>query len=284
MDRDVTVRFYELVNNDPGGPAPDEILRRVFEMRPRDRETDDPGVRLRLEHLEEDGGLLIGDMTRVQTENLPGEVTDETTDPLPVAELGHSVAFCYDPETRFVALQFDIKIGVGRFTTYLHHFGRPSDFGHMPVLSEGALERFGQEHAKKLTLRVSRVNNFRNVRQETTDFEEALERLGQLFDAPSIEITLSTRGEDNSLNRAETWNTIRRWLRLREMMPGIRTIKAETIESDEAFNFIAQLLKENDTLELPDNEPTPGRLVRMRYVRECYDKHRAYLRRIAGVG
>lgn len=283
VDRDVTIRFYELVNNHQGGPPPEQILRELMGKRPRERESDEPGVRLRLEELTEADGLLIGDITRVQTDNLPGHVTDDATGPLPVNEIGHEIAFCYDPETHYIALQFEVKIGIGRVAAYLQAFGGPSEFGHFPVLTKDALARFGRERPKKLTLRIGRVSNFRHAEADTTDFERALEMFGRLFDAPSIEVTIATRGEDNQLDRAETWNTIRRWLGFREKIEGIQAIRAETIESDDAFNFIAQLLKENDTLELPNNAPPKGRKIRMAYAKECYDKHRKYLRGIAGV-
>lgn len=284
MDRDVTIRFYEIVNNNNHGPSLEGVLRELIARRPRQRESDAPGVRLRLEHLREDAGLVIGDLTRVQTQNLPGHVTDDNTDALPVAEIGHWAAFCYDPQTRVMALQFDLKIGVGRLCAYLSDFGNGSQFSHLPVLTRDALERFRNERPTKLTLQVSRVRNFRDIHQGKTDFEEALENFGELFDAPIIEVSVSTRGEDRTLDEASTWNTIRRWLSFRDQIDGIKKITACTIESDDAFNFIKELLKEGATLDLPDNDPPAGRLIRTRYARECYEQHRGYLRGIADAG
>jgi hypothetical protein len=72
-----------------------------------------------------------------------------------------------------------------------------------------------------------------------------------MFDAPSIELILSTRGEDKSLDAAEVWNTIRRWIGFRGEIEGIKNVEADTIESDKAFNFLKDLLFDESTLELP---------------------------------
>jgi hypothetical protein len=282
MDRDITVRFYEIVSAVEGAAPVEDILDRLAGDRKRRREVDvGDGIVLRLEHLERDGALRVGDITRVQTDNLPGHVTDDDTARLPVDEIGHNVAFVYDPDTRCIALQFDTKIGVGRITRYLSHFGRRSSFSHMPILRQDALDRFERETPKKLTLRVASVRNFRNLGNERTDFEDQLETWGRLFGAPSIEITVSTRGNEDGLHKGRVVNTIRRWLRMRDEIDGVAKITGETIESDEGFNFIKYLLKERETLDLPRNDPAEGRRIRLRYVKGSYDEHRGYLRDIA---
>ena len=282
VDRDVTVRFYEIIPNHAGDPTPEQMLRRIYELHANDREKD-VGAVLRLETLDDRNGLIVGDITRVQRENLPSHVTDDATDALPVDQIGHHAAFCYDPETNYIALQFDLKIGIKRVCNYLSEFDADAQFGNLPILKKSALERFRRETPRRLTLKVSKVHNFRNVRQQTTDFEEALERFSDLFDAPSIEVTLSTRGEGKSLDRAHAYNTVRRWIGFREEIGGIRKIEGKTLETDEAFNFINELLKENDTLELPNRDPIESRRIRINYAKGCYDKHRGFLRGLAGL-
>ncbi|WP_394271013.1 hypothetical protein [Qipengyuania sp.] len=116
MDRDVTIRFYEIQYLDDGAPQLADTLRQISGLSKTQREQEVVGsITLRLEHLEEtDDGLFLGDLTRVQTDNLPGHVTDENNDRLPVDRIGHPAAFCFDPETNCIALQFDLKIGIGR--------------------------------------------------------------------------------------------------------------------------------------------------------------------------
>ena len=116
-----------------------------------------------------------------------------------------------------------------------------------------------------------------------TDFEEVLEKFSDLWDAPTIEITLQHTGKDGSIDRARSLNTIRRWLRFKEEIGGIQKIEGQTLETDEAFNFIKQLLKENATLELPNKDVQEGRRLRVDYAQSCYDKHRTFLRGLAGL-
>lgn len=284
MDRVVTVRFYEIQY--PGdGPQFEELLRAVAALPTREREAalDEGAVVLRLEELGEANGIFIGDMTRVQTRNLPGHVRDNEVARLPVDEIGHSAAFLYDATTRCLALQFHIQMGVSRLSRYLRQFGDGSDFGRMPYLKQNTLERFRHQTPVKLRLKVARVRNFRNLHNEKTDFEEQFEEWSELFDAPSIEVVLSTSGQGKQLDGASVWNTVRRWMRFRDSIEGIKKIEAETLESDKAFDFIHDLLMESDTLDLPDNDPRRSRIIRADYVRHMYERHRDYIRRISGV-
>lgn len=285
MDRDVTIRFYEVIPSNADGEGIDDILVALDGMPKRERERDvTGGIRLRLEHLEARDGLLLGDLTRVQTENLPGHVTDVENDRLPVNQIGHPAAFCYDPETSCLALQFDIKIGVGRVCDYFRAFADENQFGHLPILKQDALDRFENETPTKLHVKVARRRNFENAETNLSDFEEMIEQMGAWFDAPSVEITVSCRAHDGGINKERAIDTIRRWLGLRDEIEGIQTIGGDTIESDEAYNFIKFLLKEKETLDLPANDPVDGRARRIAFVRNVYRQHRAYLREHAGNG
>jgi hypothetical protein len=282
MDRDVTVRFYEIHQVDGGGRAFEEVIRDVAALQKVEREKDVSGpITLRLEHLEERDGLLLGDLTRVQTENLPGHVTDAGNDRLPVDRIGHPAAFCYDPVARAIALQFDLKIGIGRVCNYFAQFEDAGDFGHMPVLRADAMERFEDETPTALTVRVARRRNFENAETPLTDFERQIETMGAMFDAPSVEVTISCRGADGGINKGRAIETVRRWLGFRDEIEGISKVRGATLESDDAYNFIKFLLKESETLDLPANDPADGRVKRIRYLRKTYAEHRSYLRAAA---
>lgn len=283
MDRDVTIRFYEICSVDEGQLPIETAMTRLAVLPKLEREATVSGpIRLRLEHLDFEDGLYLGDVTRVQAENLPGHVTEEATDPLPVDRIGHSAAFCYDPETRCLALQFDVKIGVGRVCGYFSQFADGARFGHLPVLRPDALERFAAETPTSLTVRVARRRNFQDAQIPLTDFEEQIDQMGALFEAPSVEVTVSCRAADGGLRRESVLHAVRRWLAWRDEISGIRVIKGTTVESDEAYNFIKHLLKEQATLELPDNSPAEGRAIRLRHLRATYAQHRAYLRATSG--
>lgn len=282
MDRDVTVRFYEISQLEDGGRLLEDVIRDIDGLGKVAREKEVSGpITLRLEHLEERDGLLLGDLTRVQSENLPGHVTDAENDPLPVDRIGHPAAFCYDPEARCLALQFDVKIGVGRVCNYFAQFEDAGDFGHMPVLRPDAMARFEDETPTSLTVRVARRRNFEDAEIPLTDFEQQIDAMGALFNAPSVEVTVSCRGADGGINKGRAIETVRRWLGLKDEIGGISKLSGATLESDDAYNFIKYLLKESDTLDLPANDPVDGRRKRIRYLRNTYAQHRGYLRAAA---
>jgi hypothetical protein len=284
MDRDVTVRFYDILNEDEHERSLEDVIADIENLDKADRERDvSGGIRLRLEHVERDNGLIFGDLTRVQTENLPGHVTDQENDPLPVERIGHPAAFCYDPETGMIALQFDIKIGIGRVCNYFGQFVDNQDFSNLPVLRQDAIDRFSNETPTSFTVKVARVRNFEFAETQLTDFEEGIETIARMFDGNGVEVTVTSKAADGGLDRESTLMALRRWLGFREEIQGINKLKGATVESDDAFNFIKFLLKEKETLDLPNNDPLDGRARRIRYVRRVYGQHRGYLRAVAGV-
>ncbi len=285
MDRHVVVRYYEIEHPNDGSPLFEGILRDIAKRPVSEREAsvDDGAIILRLENLSESNDLLVGDLTRVQSRNLPGHVSSTGVDRLPVEKIGHSAAFLFDPETGCLALQFDQSMGVSRFCRYLRAFSNGADFRRLPYLKPDTLTRFRGQTPTRLRLKVAKTRNFQHVREHTSDFEEQFEHWSQQFDAPSIELVLSTRGEGKSLDSAQVWNTIRRWIGFKGEIEGIKKIEAETIESDKAFNFLQDLLYDESTLDLPDNDPEGSRTVRTEFVRTCYDRHRNFFRGAAGV-
>lgn len=285
MDRDVTVRFYRIDMSDEATRSPCQALREIASLPRRgDGERDVHGdVRLRLESLSEDDDLLFGEFTRVQHDNLPGHVTRDATAPLPVDEIGHYVAYCYDPDTEIMALMFDQKIGVGRICNYLSHFSGGGDYQHLPVLRQGTLDRFERETPTEIKVRIAGIDNFRAIPGDRDDYEDQIEQYAQHFDAMNIEIRVSARAETGGLNAGAALQAIKRFLSRRQAGGGVATLTAKTLESDEAYNFINHLLKEKEKLEFTPNDQVRNSEIRIRYVRACYERHRTYLRATAGV-
>lgn len=282
MDRDVTVRFYEL-RWPADGPADISGAFHALSQRPRsEREFSvNDEIVLRLDDFDEGDGLIWGDMVRVQTDNLPSHVQDDSSDPLPVERIGHHAAFVFEPETRYLAMQFDTKIAVNRFCSYVSaQCG--TGISHMPVFRPNTLERFDDETPTSFTVGVSGIRNFAGIGADKTDFEEQLENWAEIFGGLNIEIKVSTRASRGGLDKDSVMAKLQRLIGLRERIEGVTKLKANTVESDKAFDFIADLLKEHASLELRSNDPSFNRRKRLEFVRECYDQHRPYLRRIAG--
>lgn len=283
MDRNVTVRFYELRWPDDGPENISGAFAALHQSprRERERPVNDEIV-LRLDDYGEGDGLIWGDIVRVQSDNLPSHVREDSSDPLPVDRIGHHAAFVFEPETRYLALQFDMKIAVNRFCNYVSQF-TGTNVGHMPVFRPNTLQRFENETPTSFTVGVSGIRNFAGIGPNKEDMEDQLEDWAGIFGATNIEIKVSARADQGGLDKNAVIQKLYRFLGLREQIEGVRKIQANTIESDKAFNFINDLLKEHDTLELRPNDPDYNRRKRLDFVRECYDEHRPYLRKIAGV-
>ena len=284
MDRQVTAWFYEVTELD-GGESLETVLRRIHAIEvhaEKEREVGE-GIGLRLEVLEEDGDLMVGDLTRIQSQNLPGQVTEDGTEPLPFDHLGHYVAFCYDKRANAIAIQFNASARAGRVLNYFSMFSERSQYSHLPIVSAASIEKFGRENVKSFSVAVSRIRDFSNAQVEKDDFETALENMANLHDAPAVSVKVSTRLNGDQMNTESVVARIRRLLRIREDTNAVRSIKAETFEEEDAYNFIKQLIKERDILDLPNNDPNAGRLVRMNFLKQSYEKHKQHIRQSLGV-
>jgi len=178
MDRSVSIRFYEVVSND-GGLSLGDAIRDIAGIEDKVRRQRElaPGLHLRLEHYEVRNGLILGDLTRIQTENLPGQVTAEDLEGLPFGELGHSIAFCFDPEVNALAVQFHLQAQIKRVLEYLGEFAPNTVFTEFPLLDSASINDLVQKGIKRLTFRVSGIQDFRNSDVELGNFERNLAQM-----------------------------------------------------------------------------------------------------------
>ncbi|WP_298090055.1 hypothetical protein [uncultured Sphingomonas sp.] len=144
------------------------------------------------------------------------------------------------------------------------------------------MEKFEEETPIRLKVRVAKVAQFAAFRETSTDFERAIEEMGALFDAPIVEITLSNRGADGGLDKVRVGETVRRWLGFRERFGGIQSIIAETNETPDPFNFIKDLLRRTEILDLPTNDPAVARNARVDFARRCINDELDYIRAVYG--
>ena len=287
MDREVSVRFYEIISAE-GQPNLGDAIRRIGAIPDKTNRQRGlaRGLDIRLEHLEERGNLLLGDLTRVQTENLPGQVTAVDVEELPFGELGHSIAFCYDTAVGALALQFHLQAQVKRVLQYFGEFAPNSSFVEFPLLDAASVASLTDKNIKRLSFRVSGIREFRDADANANDFERGLARMASLLDAPQVEVVLSTRPRsDDYLDENAVVGFLRRMLRRRAN--GDTTVKklvAETAEDEDPFNFITQLLKTKETLDLPANDPVRARQVRIRFLHRTYGEHATNIHRMLADG
>lgn len=273
-----TVRFFEIQDVAKHGEALRAVLDRLEKWALPGREKDVSGVMLRLEHLEKHGDLYLGDLTRVQKDNLPGVVTDKGIDPLPVRKLGHYIGFCYDA----IAVQFDLHTRVGMVVKYFTEVSGKADYRYLPILNRASIEKFGKEHVKSLDVRVSKMRNFSKAEPDQTDFESSIGKMAKMYDAPVIRIRLSSKSRKKPLDRNAVLGTVRRMLALKEETDSVGKLEASTWESEHAYKFLTQLLVSKSSLSLPNNSPNDHRAKRLARIKECYDEHIDYIRSSLG--
>lgn len=288
MDRDVTVRFFTIIQSETSNEELLQVLKRAWDLpnaKGRERligkdvERDIEGMTLRLEHLEDRGGLLIGDITRVQTKNLPGKVTDKTTEKLPFSALGHYTAFCFDPDSSVIALQFDTKVRATRVMQYFSDLAKETVFLHTPLVrDEDAVAKFKIQTAKSFQIRVSKVGKFGKT-HSNSDIERKIEELAILADGAAITVKISANTSRSPLDKSKISDWIKIFQKNKAEGGGVAAIYADTYEQEETYNFVSQLLKEKKKLDLPDNDPDGGRKKRLNFVKEVYDKHKSNIRR-----
>lgn len=131
MLRDVSARYWSLEPTYPGTTFA-EILKIIFDV-------GDPGAReieiesdysVRLERLEKVDRFLIGEVCRVQRENIPPAAGRDGMSPMHLADgegIGHRSTFIADEEGASVLWHQDqMACTPVKFAVYLSHFGTPS--------------------------------------------------------------------------------------------------------------------------------------------------------------
>lgn len=280
-DRDITVRFFQVIDLSDNPEPLEDALQRIGKKPVKQREREvGSGLALRLEHVEQSGELWLGEITRTQTENLPAHVTATGTDPLAVANLGHPVAFCYDTKAKAVAVQFDPKVRVGRVMQYFTEISGLGKYSYLPILTEASIEDFGKQTIKSLDVTVSKVKLFSAALPNKTDFEDSIDDMTSMFDAPRISVKLSTR--TGSLKRSAVVSAVKKLLKVHSETETVKKIKATTEEEEEVYDFLEQLMVERGTLTLLDNLPNDNRKKRIDFLKTSYGKRKKHIRAALG--
>ena len=175
-----------------------------------------------------------------------------------------------------------MKVRVGSVLSYFGAYSDQQGFSYLPLLNAASLERLGQQTIKSFEVAISGVRDFSRASTDSTDFEDAIENMAEVFGTPSVRVKVQSRVTQR-MNQDGVIAQIRRLLKKREETSSIKAIRAETEEEVDPYNFIEQLIKEKETLAIPDNEPVENRSVRMRFLERAYAKHQNHIRRILGV-
>lgn len=289
MDSRVTVRYFKLTNV---ARQPVRFETAIFEAlglgaSPSDRQRQLAlGVTLRLEGAYRRNGLVVGEVVRVQTENIPPEAQPAGLVPLGIGGLGHSIGFAYDRVSGVIAIQFDPRgVSLGRFLDYLRNVQHRADYSYSAVVSNDAWERYNRGQPRTLTVTIAAPENLDNVPGPANSVIQASKRLADISEAPVITIDVSM-GHTRRRNLSRDFvSGVLDALTGDGAADSIRSLKVkskqEGLPSDE-IDFVNDFARDQETLELPAGDHDENIARRLRYIQRCLINRLPDLRALYG--
>lgn len=279
MDRRISAKYFTVETGDVG-PAFEDTLRQIslIEMRADRERTLADDVVLRLEHLEERGELILGDLTRIQTENLPGFPDEQSVNPLRDDKLGHCFAFSYHPVTNTLCLQNLPTAQVGKVMQYFSSYNDNSVFSYLPILNQAMIDMLENKSIVKLDVRIANVNRFIEASDNTDSVAVRMARASRPLETKSLSIMMTAdRGDalDRNMVRRVTQESYAAAL----INQSVNRVRVHTREDVNPLDFMGGHLKDGATLDLPSNEPRQSQQIRVEQLRAWHIGQLNYLRR-----
>jgi hypothetical protein len=122
MDSWITVRFYAVVPKEAGQASFEACLNQTMRLGPNPARDIDADTIIQASNLSEKGDRILGDLIRIQSENLPSLIPTKGLPPEKLglardAGLGHHTAFVYDRKVGVLAYQLAKNaVSLGRFS------------------------------------------------------------------------------------------------------------------------------------------------------------------------
>jgi len=278
MHKNISVRFFQILKHNAGDQGVGDTFNIIFSRIGAGQNVEkevSPGVFVQMDRLErDDDGIWVGEISRNQKTNFPHEVTDEGPKPLSTNNnLGHGVAFSYDPSNSCLALQFDTRIvSPSRFIAYLSDFGAKG-LWHDAILRRGIIGRLGDFQAKKISVGIASPTNFSGLGDET--IESSVNELGRAYGGANLQIVISAE-RGGFLN-----DTVLPMVGELLGNEHLRTLKIKTDRpsghEDHELNLINEVMKVDRELDLDDRNPDDRFNRCSSFVSEAYNGKRAYI-------
>lgn len=276
MDRRVTAQFHAVYF--AGGEIDlVEAVRRVeaLDLPSRER-TLGNGIKLRLEDASYENGMVLAELTRVQSENLPTEVTPTGIGPLPLPEIGHASSLLYDPVSRVMVLHFAPFMTASRVCEYLSAFSGSTVYAPYPVINQATLTQLRDETPTKIRIKVAHATQFSDDPNPHGSVRGNFASMARALNGHVIDVSISVGHSSEPLHKPSVLSTITSALGWTDV--DVKSIKVSTEESEIPYDFVRQLLKMPDELELFDRDPIRSRAVRYNHLRHAFETQRIYLR------
>jgi len=277
MQKNVSVRFFKILKHNAGDQGVQDtlniILSKISTGENVERETSNDAF-VQMDRLSKVDGIWVGEISRNQKTNFPHEVTDNGPIPLSTDNnLGHGIAFSYDPANSCLALQFDTQIvSPSRFIAYLNDFGAKGIW-HDAVLRKGIIGKLDDFKAKKIVVGIASPTSFSGLGDET--IESTANELGRAYGGANLQIIISAE-RGGFLNEGV--------LPMVGSLLGNEHLRALKIKTDRPsghedheLNLIKEVMRVDRELNLDDRDPDVRYGRCSSFVQESYSAQKAYI-------
>lgn len=291
MDRTVRINFYQITRKPreetPFGDALSAVLRR--DLLAREYEVE-PEIMFRMERARRYQGLILGEMVRRQTENLPPQApAGQHLQPLNVDSIGHTAVFAYDPGLGVLALQM-ARNGVTaiRLAMYVAGLLDLNGYYTLPIPSQEAWQRLRTGRIRGFRIQVATPDNLEVVDNAQTTIRQGLVNMKRATETTYVEATFGMLRGDPDIPVRRTLPFLQWILREKEAdRGGVRKLSARVIDPEnggaEWLNLLGYHMGNVTTLDLPSDNTDRNYQLRESYIRRVFDANRGHLDEMYGI-
>lgn len=274
MDRSITVRYFRLDVARQGQPSFSEAVNTAIALghSPHERQrVIAPGVTIRLERKRVSRGVILGEVVRVQTENIPPEAQANGLVPLGIGGLGHSVAFAYDEQSQVIAIQFDPRgVSLGRFLDYLNVvMDESASFSYQTIVNNNAWERYNRGQPRSISISIAAPQNLENIEGPADAVISATKRLAEMSAAPVVTIEMSMGNVQRASLAKRFIDQVVQEFTQGDSADQVRSLSVKTKEGDlppDTIDFIHDFARDQETLDLRSDNHEENYNVRSSYI------------------
>ena len=275
----ITARFFRVLQNNNNSFPFSKALSMVGQM-PIDQRRKSLGndFEVRLENIEENNGLLVGEMTRIIKEDFPAKVERDILAKLDADELGLCCAFLFDPAISILVMQYEPRhVSPTRMVGYLTSLNVSCSYILEPILNQDAWDRFANGTVRKLFIKVAAPDHFQFAADEDNKLGTNLSALAGSYNSPYISVEISMGGKKGSL-----LDDIKP--HVKNLLGGevdVRSLRTKIEEDGEQFSLLTDVTHYRKNIPLL-SDPSDNSLLRIKFVEDAYSEKRSYLQQMYG--
>jgi hypothetical protein len=290
MDKRISVHFFHVVPRNAGVPPLGDVLRAA------DRLGADPGARqrnisddvvVRLEALGENGNWLEGDFTRIQSDNIPPEAEHAGLVPSRAQNQGHCAAFIYQQDTGLLVVQRNANgMTISRMFRYLYAVDPTARYNALPIASRDMWDRFAEGRAKKFSVTLAPIDDPAQIEGPVDTVVGSSRRLAEALEGVKVHISVSAGSDAAGLNKGVIRTVIEALTGGGGAGADVTTLSVtsenEADDASEVINFLGDVLKDKEEVDLNGLDGRCSLEVRIAALRACYARQMDHIMRHYG--